>query len=141
VGIVIPIIKIDIECIDLIMVIRFTFSVTSSEQAGMVPFLKSLGLVQTLTFSKLVDFLLLHLQCHLPRNTTRDIADRLAKQFFPTHLTPCCVGNPLGKCHIDAERWFYTRQETPNNIYLMLPFEGVELNVPLMSTSYPTDCS
>lgn len=91
-GIVIPIIKIDIECIDLIMVIHFMFSVTGSKQARMALFSQkvSLGLVQTLefltisgcgkeqrscsvTFSKLVDFLSLHLQCRFPRDTTRDI--------------------------------------------------------------------
>ena len=40
VGIVIPIIKIDIECIDLIMVIQFTFSVTGKSKFAWSFFLK-----------------------------------------------------------------------------------------------------
>ena len=39
-GIVIPIVKIDIECIDLIMVIHFTFSVTGKSKFAWSFFLK-----------------------------------------------------------------------------------------------------
>ena len=164
-GIVIPIIKIDIEYINLIMVIHFTFSVTGSKQTRS-PFSQkvSLGLVQTLefstisgcekvtffcsvgAFSKLVDFLSLHLQCHFPRNTTRDINTAALKpivwesnsfQHIQHHVAS---GSPVGKRRSKTCSTYEV--ETPNNIYLIMSsFERLELNFLLRPISYRSDCS